>query len=59
MAPCYASGVQPEQRVELQNYLARKGVPTEVSPGGDPIYRNPTHRTAALKARGMHDRSSF
>jgi hypothetical protein len=56
---CYASGVQPEQRKELQDYLAKKGVPTEVNRNGDPIYRNINHRRAALKARGMFDRSSF
>ncbi len=56
---CFASGVQPEQRKELQDYLAKKGVPTEVNGSGDPVYRNSAHRKAALKARGMFDRASF
>lgn len=59
MAPCYASGVQPEQRYVLQNYLANKGVPTEVNRNGDPIYTSPSHQKAALKARGMHNKASY
>ena len=56
---CFASGVHPNQAGELREYLAKAGVPTEVTPGGDPVYRNAVHRRKALKARGMFDRSSF
>jgi len=59
MEPCTSSGVQPWQAQELRDYLNRKGVPTEVTPQGDPIYTSRTHRKAALKARNMHDRSDF
>jgi len=56
---CVASGVNPCQAGELRDYLARKGVPTEVSEDGNPIYRDAAHRRKALKARGMHDKASF
>jgi hypothetical protein len=39
--------------------LERKGVPTEVSADGNPIYLNAKHRKKALKARGIVDRSSY
>ena len=56
---CYASGVAPDQAGELRDYLAKKGVPTEVSADGNPIYRDAAHRRKALKARGLHDKASF
>ena len=56
---CVASGVNPEQAGELRSYLAKKGVPTEVSADGNLIYRDASHRRKALKARGLHDNSSF
>jgi hypothetical protein len=56
---CYASGVNPDQAGELRDYLAKKGVPTEVSADGNPIYRDASHRRKALKARGLHDRASY
>jgi len=56
---CYASGVAPDQAGELRDYLAKKGVPTEVSADGNPIYRDAAHRKKALKARGLHDKASF
>ncbi len=56
---CVASGVHPDQRQELSDFLAKRGVPTEVSADGNPIYTSPQHRRKALKARGIHDRNSF
>lgn len=56
---CVASGVNANQAGELREFLAKKGVPTEVTPDGDPVYRNAAHRKKALKARGLHDKSSF
>ena len=56
---CFASGVHPSQAGELRAHLASKGVPTEVTSDGNPVYRNPTHRRRALKARGMFDRASY
>lgn len=59
MQPCTASGVQPWQAQELRDHLKKSGVPTEVTPQGDPIYTSRSHRKAALKARNMHDRADF
>jgi hypothetical protein len=56
---CYASGVHASQAGELRDYLKKKGVPTEVTPEGDPIYTDATHKRKALKARGFIDRNSF
>ncbi len=56
---CVASGVHPDQAGELRSYLAKKGVPTEVSADGNPIYRDAAHRRKALKARGLHDNASY
>jgi len=56
---CFASGVHPSQAQELRDHLKRNGVPTDVNKDGDPIYTSKEHRKKALKARGMHDKSSF
>jgi hypothetical protein len=56
---CYASGVNANQAGELRECLARAGVPTEVTPDGDPVYRSAAHRRKALKVRGFVDRSSY
>ena len=56
---CYASGVNANQAGELRSLLASKGVPTEVTRDGDPVYRDATHRKKALRARGLFDKSSF
>jgi len=56
---CVASGVNAAQAGELRAHLADAGVPTDVTPDGDPVYRNAAHRKKALKARGLHDRNSF
>jgi len=56
---CEASGVHPSQRKELADFLNKRGVPTEVSANGNPLYRNPHHRRNVLKARGLHDRNSY
>jgi hypothetical protein len=56
---CFASGVHASQAGELKEFLAKKGVPTEVTPDGDPVYRDAAHRRKALKARGLFDRMAF
>ena len=56
---CCASGVHASQAQELRDHLASKGVPTEVTRDGDPVYRDAQHRRKALKVRGMVDKSSF
>jgi len=56
---CFASGVNASQAGELRTLLANKGVPTEVTSDGDPVYRDPAHRRKALKVRGYVDKSSY
>jgi len=59
MAPCTSSGVMPEQAQELRDHFKKHGVPTEVTPHGDPIYRTPEHQKRALKCRGMHNKAAI
>lgn len=59
MAPCYASGVNAVQAGELRKHLADRGVPTEVTSEGDPVYTSPGHRKKALAVRGMHDNAGY
>lgn len=56
---CVASGVQPDQAGELRDHLASRGVPTQVTPDGDPVYRDAQHRRKALGVRGLHDRNCY
>lgn len=56
---CVASGVHPSQAQELRDFLEKRGVPTEVTPDGNPVYRDAQHRKRALKARGLHDNASY
>lgn len=56
---CYASGVNAEQAGALRSHLAEKGVPTEVTKDGDPVYTSSSHRRKALSVRGIHDNNSF
>ena len=56
---CFGSGVNAEQAGELQSHLAGKGVPTEVTKDGNPVYKSASHRRKALKARGLVDKNSF
>lgn len=59
MAPCVGSGVNAAQAGELRKFLADRGVPTEVSSDGDPVYTSAGHRKKALKVRGLHDNASY
>jgi len=56
---CIASGVHASQAGELRKHFSDRGVPTDVSRDGNPVYRDAAHRRKALKARGLVDRSSF
>jgi hypothetical protein len=56
---CLASGVNANQAGELRDLLCKKGVPTEVTADGNPVYRDAAHRRKALKARGMFDRTAY
>lgn len=59
MEPCFASGVHADQAQELRDCLKDRGVPTEVTKSGDPVYQSATHRKKALAVRGLHDNNSF
>lgn len=56
---CVASGVNANQSGELRSFLQSRGVPTDVSRDGNPIYRDAVHRKKALKARGLFDKSAY
>lgn len=56
---CVASGVNARDRQKLANELKRKGVPTDISKDGNPIYRDKKHRDKALKARGFFDKNAY
>ena len=56
---CVASGVNAEDAGKLKAFLAQEGVKTEVTPDGNPIYKNHIHRRRALKARGLVDKSAY
>lgn len=56
---CVASGVNAEDSGKLREYLAKKGVKTEVTSDGNPVYRDSIHRRRALKARGLVDKSAY
>lgn len=56
---CMASGVNASQGKELASYLKKRGVPTDVSKDGNPIYRDAQHRKKALKARGFYDKNAY
>lgn len=56
---CCASGVNAAQAGDLRKHLREKGVPTEVTSDGDPVYMSAAHRRKALRVRGMVDKSSF
>lgn len=56
---CLGSGVNAAQRQELGDFLKKKGVPTEISEDGNPIYRDANHRKKALKVRNFVDKASY
>jgi hypothetical protein len=56
---CIASGVHADDAGKLKKYLADRGVKTEITPNGNPVYRNASHRRKAFKARGLMDKAAF
>lgn len=56
---CVASGVNAKQRNDLIDYFKKKGVPTDVTKDGNPVYRDKRHRDKALKARGYFDKNAY
>ena len=56
---CYASGVHADNANDLRKHLADRGVRTEITKNGDPVYTSAAHRKKALKVRGLIDKNSF
>lgn len=51
--------VHSSQREEAMEHDRKRGVPTEYTSGGRPIWRDAAHRKAFLKIHGVHDRNCF
>lgn len=56
---CVGSGVNADQADDLRQHLKSRGVPTDVTEHGDPVYRDANHRKKALKARGFMDKAAY
>lgn len=54
-----AAAVHPDQITEARQRDRAMGVPTDYTPTGEPILRNPTHRRRYLKSRGFFDKASY
>jgi len=56
---CLGSGVNAADAGKLRSLLKRKGVPTDVTNDGNPVYTSANHQRRALKARGLHLNNSY
>jgi hypothetical protein len=54
-----AAGVHPDQIPTMAAEARKRGVPTDYTPDGRVVFRDPHHRRDYLKAFGMHDRASY
>lgn len=54
-----AAAVHPRQIEKAKEIDRRKGVPTEYTPSGRPVFTDRGHRRRYLKAHNLIDRSSF
>lgn len=54
-----AAGVLPTQVKEATENWRKAGVPTEFTPDGRAVFRDPAHRRAFLKKAGLVDQRSF
>lgn len=50
-----ALGVNPRQRKQYAEMLAKKGVPTDVNERGRPVFTSPQHRKRVCEAVGAFD----
>lgn len=53
-----AAGVSPDQVPEFVQFDKQKGVPTQYSRDGNPIFRDRKHRRDYLRAHGIFDRNA-
>lgn len=51
-----AAAVHPDQIREAKKYLERKGIKTEFTPDGRPVFRSRPHRKAHLEAFHLYDK---
>lgn len=54
-----ALAVHPKQVAAMRELDKKKGVPTDYTPSGRPVFRDRGHRRAYLKAYGKIDRNSY
>ena len=54
-----ALGVHPSQVPEVREAYRHHGVPTEVTPTGEVILRNPAHRREVMKLNHVIDRAGY
>ena len=52
-----AAAVHPKQRAEHEALCRAKGVPTDTTPQGNPVFRGRAHRKQYLKAFNFRDRN--
>lgn len=52
-----ALGVHPKQAREAEEHARQKGVPTEFTPQGQPVFRSREHRKQYCRAYGVYDRN--
>jgi hypothetical protein len=55
----YSLGGMAKDAGELAEKLRRSGVPTEVTPAGDPIIRSDAHRREVARVIGLQGKSDF
>ena len=59
MQPSVALAVHPKRAKEAAEDAKKKGVPTEFTPKGRPIFTGPGHYKAYRKAYGFHFNNGF
>lgn len=52
-----AAAINPEDVPREQARLKKRGIYTEYTPTGEPIFRSPSHRKAYCEAVGLYDRN--
>jgi len=53
-----ALGIHPDDVPDMMEFDKQMGVPTEYSPDGDPVLRDPKHRRDYSRAHDAYDRNA-
>lgn len=53
----YAAGICPDEIPKFRKFDKEKGVQTEYTPDGDPIFTSAKHRRKYCEAHGLYDRN--